>query len=42
MIQEEKAPQVSIMALQDKHGFSKSKKIISQTVIGWINELQES
>jgi hypothetical protein len=42
MMQEEKEPKVSIMAFQDKRGFLKKQKEISQTVIDWINELQES
>ncbi len=40
-LQEEKAPQVSIKAFQDNHGFSESRKEISKTVIDWINDLQE-
>lgn len=39
-LQEEKAPQVSIKAFQDNHGFSESKKEISKTVIDWINDLK--
>ena len=40
-LQEEKAPQVSIKAFQDNHGFSESRKEISKTVIDWTNDLQE-